>query len=111
VNPLVRLNQLEEAVQYMRPLYRNWLPNGTPIPGIARVPSPSITINNYREHDRAWQRVQRQRPDYNTNQPIMQQLQTPIELPDYDQPRLAKRVKMASKPFSRTWEQRVRALE
>jgi hypothetical protein len=121
-NPLVRLNHLEDAVRYMRP-YRNWTPNGTPVPGIARIPPAEITINNYGEvaQERAWQRVKRQRPDFNTNQPIVQQLQNAIELPgfgraefdraDYDRPRLAKRVKTAIEPFSSTWEARVRALE
>jgi hypothetical protein len=121
-NPLVRLNELEDAVRYMRP-YRNWTANGTPLPGIARVPPAQITINNYGEgaQARAWQRVKRQRPDFNTNQPIVQHLQNAIELPgfgravfdraDYDRPRLAKRVKTAIDPFSSTWEARVRALD
>jgi hypothetical protein len=122
VNPLVRLNELEDAVRYMRP-YRNWTANGTPVPGVARVPPAQITINNYGEvaQERAWQRVKRQRPDFNTNQPIVQQLQNAIELPgfgravfdraDYDRPRLAKRVKTANEAFSSTWEARVRALD
>jgi hypothetical protein len=122
VNPLVRLNELEDAVRYMRP-YRNWTANGEPLPGIARVPPAQITINNYGEgaQARAWQRVKRQRPDFDTNQPIVQRLQNAIQLPsvghevfdraDYARPRLAKRVKTAIEPFSSTWEARVRALD
>jgi hypothetical protein len=122
VNPLVRLNELEDAIRYMRP-YRNWTGNGEPLLGIARVPRAQITINNYGEgaQARAWQRVKRQRPDFDTNQPIVQRLQNAIQLPsvghevfdraDYARPRLAKRVKTAIEPFSSTWEARVRALD
>jgi hypothetical protein len=123
VNPLVRLNELEDAVRFMRPLYRNWTPNGTPVPGIARIPPAQITINNSGEEaqGRAWRRVKRHRSDFNANQPIVQELQNTIQLPsfghavfdraDYDSPRLAKRVKTAIEPFSSTWEDRVRALD
>ena len=124
-NPLVRMNELEDAIRHMQPLYRNWMPNGTPIPGIARMPPPQITINNYgpQQQKKAWQRIKRQRPDDNVYQPTVKALQNVVQLPymdnetftraDYERGNepVQKRVKSAYEPISNTWEQRLRSLE
>jgi hypothetical protein len=122
-NPLVRMNDLEDAVRFMAPMYRNWEPNGTPLPGSAHIPRPNITINNYNGQQKAWKRVKRQRPNDNANQPTVKALQDVIQMSygdghetfdraDFElgEP-LRKRIKTALEPFSSTWEDRIRALE
>ena len=117
------MNQLEDAVRYMAPLYRNWSGSGRPIPGVARMPPPQITINNYGPdgQKRAWGRVKRQRPNENVSQRTNKALQNVIQLPgegnqvfdraDYEiGAPVRKKVRTALQPFSSTWEGRIRAL-
>jgi hypothetical protein len=117
-NPIIAQNTLDDAVLHMNPMYRNWLPNGTPIPGVYRPPVQHITINNYAHPQRAEKVLKRSRADFNTNQPVRQEFQNVIQLPgdelhaftsaDYtDEKPLRKRIRNVANPFSTDWEKRV----